>query len=68
MIGTLELNPLSAGFGIEARGVDLVEPLPEAAPVAPDGGVSTPGVADADGLAPRGVSRRRMFAVFPAIT
>jgi taurine dioxygenase len=31
MIGTLELNPLSAGFGIEARGVDLVEPLPEAA-------------------------------------
>ena len=31
MIGTLELNPLSAGFGVEARGVDLSQPLPEAA-------------------------------------
>jgi alpha-ketoglutarate-dependent taurine dioxygenase len=31
MIGTLELNPLSAGFGLEARGVDLSQPLPDAA-------------------------------------
>jgi taurine dioxygenase len=31
MTGTLELNPLSAGFGFEARGVDLAQPLPEAA-------------------------------------
>ena len=31
MTGTLELNPLSAGFGVEARGVDLSQPLPDAA-------------------------------------
>jgi taurine dioxygenase len=31
MTGTLELNPLSAGFGFEARGVDLAQPLAEAA-------------------------------------
>ena len=31
MIGTLELNPLSAGFGLEAVGVDLSQPLPDAA-------------------------------------
>ena len=31
MTETLELNPLSAGFGFEARGVDLSQPLPEPA-------------------------------------
>ncbi|HEV8095017.1 MAG TPA: TauD/TfdA family dioxygenase, partial [Burkholderiales bacterium] len=31
MTGTLELNPLSAGFGFEARGVDLAQPLPKVA-------------------------------------
>ena len=31
MTETLELNPLSAGFGFEARGVDLAQPLPGAA-------------------------------------